>query len=406
MKNRPATVKKHFLILFTVIAGTTVGVFSVFLTGAMAPVISKSFPFTDTNLGIVVTIFFLSGAVFSAFFGRLADKKGGLIIMIAGISTCAVCLCAIAVLVHSWQELAVFLGLCGIANSAIQPAANHLLANTIPSKRQGTAFAIKQSAIPVTTLLAGLAVPSIALTIGWRWAFGVAGLVALVIAGITALAKKLYSFSHPSRMDPTDINQVGKTGQRGKHLLNKLPLWILALGAAFGAGAGVSLGTFIVRSCVAIHISTAQAGLVSATGSMVCLISRMGNGILADRRKGKHLTVVAMMLGGSCVGYILLATRISWLVIPAVAVAFGAGWGWNGLFNFAVVTSHQDIPGLATGITQTGVLIGSAAGPLIFGLVTTDTSYQTAWLVAAGFALIASTSIMIGRLLLKHVSAQ
>jgi 4-diphosphocytidyl-2-C-methyl-D-erythritol kinase len=46
-----------------------------------------------------------------------------------------------------------------------------LLARRVEVARRATAFAVKQSAIPAAMLLGGLAVPALALTVGWRWAF-------------------------------------------------------------------------------------------------------------------------------------------------------------------------------------------------------------------------------------------
>ena len=81
-------------------------------------------------------------------------------------------------------------------------------------------------------------------------------------------------------------------------------------------------------------------------------------------------------------------------------VAFGAGWGWPGLFNFAVVKTNPGAPAAATGITQTGASGGAALGPLMFGLVLEASSYTTAWLVSGIVALLAALIILTGRHLL------
>ena len=61
--------------------------------------------------------------------------------------------------------------LSAAANALGQLASNAALARHVPAHRQGLSFGVKQAAIPVSTLLAGAAVPTIALTAGWRWAF-------------------------------------------------------------------------------------------------------------------------------------------------------------------------------------------------------------------------------------------
>ena len=67
-----------------------------------------------------------------------------------------------------WSAL---LALGAAANALGQLASNAALAQHVPARRQGLSFGVKQAAIPVSTLLAGAAVPTVALTAGWRWAF-------------------------------------------------------------------------------------------------------------------------------------------------------------------------------------------------------------------------------------------
>jgi MFS family permease len=115
---------------------------------------------------------------------------------------------------------------------------------------------------------------------------------------------------------------------------------------------------------------------------------------------GGRLRLVATMLGIGVVGFALLATGDSGLILPGALLAFGAGWGWPGLFNFAVVKTNPRAPAAATGITQTGASGGAALGPLVFGLVVEATSYDAAWLVSGAIALAALIAILVGRRML------
>ena len=80
-------------------------------------------------------------------------------------------------------------------------------------------------------------------------------------------------------------------------------------------------------------------------------------------------------------------------VVIGALVAYTLGWGWNGLFNLAVVRSNPERPGAATGITQTGVFVGAVFGPLLFGFVVDRASYTAAWLVAGVLSLAAAASV-------------
>ena len=76
--------------------------------------------------------------------------------------------------------------------------------------------------------------------------------------------------------------------------------------------------------------------------------------------------------------------------MAGAVIAFAIGWGWPGLFNLAVVDLNREAPGAATGVTQTGIYVGAAAGPLAYGLLSTEIGYSGAWLVSGALCLLAA----------------
>ena len=91
--------------------------------------------------------------------------------------------------------------------------------------------------------------------------------------------------------------------------------------------------------------------------------------------------MVVLLVSGS-LGFALLATGEAVLFVVGVFAAFALGWGWPGLFNLAVVDLNREAPGAATGVTQTGIYVGAAAGPAAYGLVSEEYGYSTAWVVS------------------------
>ena len=108
-----------------------------------------------------------------------------------------------------------------------------------------------------------------------------------------------------------------------------------------------------------------------------------------------------MLLGGAG-GFALLGTDNALLFTVGVAVGYGMGWAWPGLFNYAVSHRYEAQAAAATGITQTGVYVGGVFGPLLFGFVADEYSYQAAWLMAAASALIAAAGMQMGRFLVAR----
>lgn len=365
----------------------TSGVLPVFLTGALSVQLRAHLRFGSAMLGVLVAVFFLAAVAGSLVAGPIADRFRAGTVLRTATATSAACLAVIAVAVHDAPALAVVLGVAGVANGVLQPSVNAYLVRAVRPGRQGLAFGLRQSAIPLSTLLGGLAVPVLALTVGWRFAYGAAALLA---AGTVALL-------------PAPGATTGGAPRRRRRTTGQVavaPLVVLALGAGLGAGAANALGSFLVPGAVASHLNAGLAGVLAAGGSCCGLVARIAVGARADRREGGHLRVVATMLTLGAAGYLLLATGRPVLLVPGTALAFAAGWGWNGLLNFAVAASHPEAPARATAITQAGVFAGSVAVPLAFGVLVGRASYGAGWLLAAALVLVAAGVVVVGRRLL------
>ena len=368
------------------VAVATAGVLPAFLTGGLAVQLRGELGFGAAALGLAVAAFFACSSLASVIMGRLVERIGAHRGMRLAAVGSAASLLGVALLAGSWAGLVACLVLGGLANAVSHPATNLSLAREVSAGRQGLSFGIKQSAIPAATLLAGLAVPGIAVTLGWRWAFAGGAALALAVALLV-----------PAGASGSPVRRREEAREKDARVA---PLLLLALGIGLGSTATAPLGAFIVESSVAAGLRVGTAGLLLALGSAVNIVVGGVFGRLADGMSGGRLPLVAAMLGVGVVGFALLATGESALILPGTLLAFGAGWGWPGLFNFAVVKPSPSAPAAATGITQTGASGGAALGPLVFGLVVEATSYDVAWIVSGSIALAALAAILVGRRML------
>lgn len=180
------------------------------------------------------------------------------------------------------------------------------------------------------------------------------------------------------------------------------PLLMLAVGIGLGAAAAGTLGAFLTNAAVDAGLDAGVSGLLVSAGSAFGIVVRLVVGARADRRGGGHLRVVASMLVLGAVGYACYSTEIPWLLVVATPLAFGAGWGWPGLFNLAVVRENPHAPGLASGVTQTGTYLGAVTGPVVFGAIAESSGYRVAWLVASAAALAAAVAMWAGRSMVRR----
>lgn len=166
-------------VLFPV-AATSLGVLPVFLVGGLASSLRPEFAIGPSQLGLTVSLGFATAALASVPIGRVVERLGPGTSMRAGLAISATCLVA-AGFAESWTLFAIPIALSGLANVFTQLGGNLALAQQIPSNWHGRAFGIKQAAIPLAMLLAGLAVPAIGSTVGWRWAYYAAAAICVLV---------------------------------------------------------------------------------------------------------------------------------------------------------------------------------------------------------------------------------
>lgn len=342
-----------------------------FLVGALALQIRGDLDVRVEAVAAGVTVFFLAGALGAGWGGRLADHIGALRAMRRCVFITAAALGA-AALAPSLAVLFALLAVAGVANSVTQPAINLYVAEQIPADRQGVGFGIKQSGIPAAILVSGLALPLLALPLGWRTTLALCALAPLAVG----LALPGTGSAHVSRRPPS------RRPSRA--------LLLTALGAALATAGPSALGAYLVASAVEVGIGEGTAGLLAALASALSLVTRIGLGARADRVRDYGLAVVVILLVAGSAGFALMASSAAGLFVAGALVAFTLGWGWPGLFNLAVVDSNRETPGSATGVSQTGIYVGAAAGPAAFGALAAGAGYSTAWLFVAFTTLLSA----------------
>ncbi|MEV7329604.1 MFS transporter [Micromonospora sp. NPDC093244] len=366
------------------VATTVACVLPVFLLGGLAVQMGADIGFSPAGLGVAVAVYFGVSALASVPSGRLVERYGPAVVARCGILLAAGSMLAVAALARSYPVLVGLLALSAAANALGQLASNAALAQHVPARRQGLSFGVKQAAIPVSTLLAGAAVPTVALTAGWRWAF-------VVAAGAALTTLPLVPRQEPG---PARGAGGGRTGRATGALV------VVGAAATLAAAAANALGTFLVDSAAARGLSPGLAGLTLTLGSAVCVVARVGAGWLADRRADGHVALIAAMLVVGAVGLGLLALTGAVPLVAGVVLGFGLGWAWPGLMNFAVVRLHPQAPATATSITQTGVYAGGCLGPLTLGPLAAHLGYPTMWSTAAVSMLLAAALMLVGSRLL------
>lgn len=371
------------LVMLAAVLTTVSSVYPAFLAGALGPELREGLALSESFFGLVIGGFFVGSALGSVVLGGVGERLGARRMITASLLTTAAITAGIAGFVRSGELLVVLLGVAGIANSACQTAANKLLSQSIDPRRLGFAMAVKQSGMPGATLLGGLTVPAIALTVGWPWAYGAASMLA-----IAALAV-VFSFAP----DDGPATQLAKPAEARALASDRATLVTAAVAAFFAAAAAGTLGSWLTSSATDAGWSIGAAGLLLSVGSVSGIVARLVLGWRADRSAQFPMLTAAGFLALGAVGVMVLAPRLDWPHAVGAVVAFGAGWSWPALFNFAVVRTNPGAAARATGITQTGVYVGVVVGPVAMGQVVERSGYAVGWSMVA-ISMVVGAAIM------------
>lgn len=367
--------------VFVGVAVTAMGTLPLFLTGSLAVQMRDDLGFGVVGLGVAAATVRLAGVAAAAPFGRLADRIGPSRAMrlAALMSVCT------GLLVALWADdlltLCVALAASGAANPLGQSGANILIARSVAANRRGLAFGMKHSALPLSTLLAGLAVPVFALTLGWRNAF----LATAALSGALALAI------------PTVPNATRRRTQSTRQRIETPTPLLLLLGSGMMLAmmAGASLTTFAVDGAVTTGLSPSAAGGLLVAGSIASIVARIAVGLRADRGESDHFLGVGAMMAIGAFGYGILALGTPVFVIVGVLVGFAFGWGFNGLFWHGIIQMEPNAPGGVTGLLMPGGMLGAVFGPPLFGFVVGAFGYGLAWAFAATWALFGAVVLFV-----------
>src|SRR5690606_27283463 len=124
----------------------------------LAPSIGADLNFGELGLGATAAAFFAAAGVFAVPAGHAVERIGWRRAMIVVSILLIVSFIGMS-LARNLAVLVCFLLIGSLGFAFTQPSAGLTLAQTVELHRRGTAFGVKQAALPLTTLLVGATTP-------------------------------------------------------------------------------------------------------------------------------------------------------------------------------------------------------------------------------------------------------
>ena len=372
----------------------TMTAMAVVTVPVLAPEIAASLAIDTAAVGLYQSTAFVGAAFLTLMSGSLVLRHGGVRVNQASVVVSAAGV-GLAV-VGSVPIVALGAVLAGIGYGLATPAASHVLARITPSARRGLVFSIKQSAVPLGGLVAGVLFPPVAERFGWVWAVALA---CALVASAAVIIQPLRARLDDDR-DPVHRVRFDAPGQSVRLVFATPRLRPIAL-VAFSYGAmQLCLFGFLVAYLVErVGLDLVTAGLMFAVMQGAGVVARVGWGWASDRRVSARPLLAGLGVGTIASTVAVMAFSEQWPLagLAAASAALGAtGVGWNGVYLAEVSRAVPiDKVGPATGGIMMFTFVGVVLGPSTFGAIVAVTGSYAAAFAAMDILVLATVVALV-----------
>jgi sugar phosphate permease len=270
--------------------------------------------------------------------------------------------------------LAAMLFLAGVLGAVTNVASGRVVMGWFDFAERGTAFGMRQAAVPLGGAIAAFTLPALAAGAGAR-----AGLLALG-GGCLAAAIACGGWLR----DPPASHGVG--GSERRPLRDRRIYRLAGASGLLVAAQAAVIGFVPLFFHEARDLSEIAAGLVLAVIQVVGIVLRVVAGVWSDRL-GKRLGPLRRATAAVAVAWLLTPLAFGLplpVLVPAVIAAGALSFSWNGLsFNAAAEYGERGRAGTAIALQQTALFASAALVAPLFGWLVSVTSWRTAYLAVA-----------------------
>ena len=367
--------------------------FSQLLLPPLFPWLKEALNASYTQLGFLMTVFFVVSCVVQALSGFWVDKYGPRPSLFAGLACLGFAAFGFSVSTGYWMVVA-FAVLAGIGNGVFHPVDYTLLNKKVSAPRLGHAYSTHGLTGSLGWALSPALLVPIALAHSWRAALMVAGVLIFVVWVILFLQRDKLMVEVAAPATPPANVTSGPHQAAAEHSLAflKIPaVWgcfgffflyaiVISVIQAFAPEAASKLHAIplpLAAACLTIY-------MVGSAGGMLA-----GGFLASDPARCERVVGVAF----SCAALLALTLAFAQLPVMAVPVIFG-------LMGFASGTAgpsrdllvKKSTPANSTGrvygVVYSGLDIGQAVAPLFFGALMDHQSYSGVFVGLAAVQLI------------------
>src|SRR6266851_4448527 len=342
------------------------------------PILHDEFGVSFTELGLIVTVFYVASGLGQAAAGVLVDRYGAQRLLLGGLTLLSAAVALIGLAPSYWVFLPLAL-VAGLGNSVFHPADLSILSHCVSGSRLGRAYAVHGIAGSLGYATAPVLVAILAAYGNWRLALGVVGVAGLAVALVLYVNRHLLVYAQVLSARPAEA------GQRRLGYLKVVgsPVVLMAFAYfAMTAFAGSGIQTFSITALVSGYGVALQVATLGLTG------------YLADRTRQHHRVAMSGIATAGTLMLLMSAIADHALAVVPVMMLGGIANGITAPSRDVLIRRAAAGAGMGSvfGFVYSGFDLGSSTAPLLFGALLDHQAPHAVFVaIACAFALAVPT---------------
>ncbi|MGJ7542588.1 MFS transporter [Variovorax sp. LT1R16] len=341
--------------------------FSQLILAPLFPWLKDAFNVSYTELGAVLTVFFVVSCVVQAASGFIVDKLGPRPVLFVGLGLLGLAGFGYAMAQSYWMLLASAV-VAGVGNGVFHPVDYTLFNRKVAPTRLGHAYSVHGITGSLGWALAPAFVVPLAMAYSWRVALAAAGALALAVLVVLWLYRSVFTLDVKAVQKATGQGAPGSAGQFdflripavwmcfGFFFFYAMVISVVQTFAPVAAGHLHAVPLALVAVCLTVYMVASAAGMV------------VGGFLASDPSRCERIVGAGFGIAAA-LALVLAFADFAPVLVPVLFGAMGFASGIAGPSRDLLVkrSTPANATGRVYGVVYAGLDIGQAVAPLIFG---------------------------------------
>ncbi len=364
--------------------------FSHLLLPLMFPLFIKEFGFSYSELGLLMSVFFVVSGVGQASGGFLVDRMGARPVMFAALATIMLA-CVVASFATGYTSLVLVAALAGLGNSPFHPIDFTIMNQRVSPARLGYAFSVHGITGNLGWAAATVFFATVSSLYNWRIAYlGAAGMYGAILLLLVLNRGKL-----------STVVAERKPDDKAEHGLAFMKLPVVWWCFGFFLLSTMTLAvvqSFSVSLLKALYGVSFEVATMTLTAYMLCGAAGMLVGGFVAARISNSDKVVAICMAVGAGFLALCGTGIfgaTGTMAVLAATGFAVGIGGPSRDMMIKKATPKGATGRVYGMVYSGLDVGFAIAPVLFG-VFMDRGWYKLTFFGAALVMLLSVGAALG----------